>query len=281
MKQDNLILLNSRPLAKGAGAKNHIPSKDDPLFFLHIPKTAGTSLRKLVDHYYPYPQGVHLYERINDADPAFYEELKKARSFYGHFAYGLHNRIGIKGSYITFLREPSERVISYYNHQARIPGTAHHAKITDGLSLVELLNNYQEPQMSNHMVRLISGMGVEKLKDEDYFEPLNRAIKNIEKDFLFVGLVEELSDSMKVLSEFLGWSKRHHNLPITNVNPSPKSRLVDDETLKLIRSYNRLDYLLYEYVRWQLKALINPDVPSLRLHIINPKHHPKKAKRYL
>lgn len=85
------------------------------LYFLHIPKTAGTSLKKILDSQFN-PESIvmqeswfHLLES-NDLNFVQYQLIR------GHYGYGVHHIINKKPIYITMLREPTSQLISWYNH---------------------------------------------------------------------------------------------------------------------------------------------------------------------
>jgi len=92
---------------------------DEAVIFLHVPKTAGTTLNRLIEWEYP------LFE-IYSVDPVFFRwsalhlwqlpvrRLKKTRMFKGHMLFGLHKILPQRATYITVLREPADRVISAF-----------------------------------------------------------------------------------------------------------------------------------------------------------------------
>ncbi len=92
---------------------------DEAVIFLHVPKTAGTTLNRLIEWEYP------LFE-IYSVDPVFFrwsaahlwqlpaQRLKRTRMFKGHMLFGLHKILPQPATYITVLREPADRVISAF-----------------------------------------------------------------------------------------------------------------------------------------------------------------------
>ena len=220
----------------------------EKIIFLHIPKTAGTSLRQLIEKEYPGKECLYLYypspykpEVINHIR----KQLPFAKVLYGHVSFGIHQLLSIQGKYIAFLRDPIKRVISLYNHNAREPMMSYYANIQNGMSLLDMLTSEITPETNNHMVRIItcsSKVGI--LDDNDVLE---QAIENIEKHFLFVGLVERLIESVTLLGRKLNWP----SLPIIPhllKDPAKNQLQIDAETQLALEKYNRLDLLLYEYV---------------------------------
>lgn len=230
-------------------------SKKDSLskiFFLHLPKTAGTSLKKVVTDQYPFHRCVLIYSH----DPGFYHSIKnrvtRADVVFGHIFYGIHNVFGVEGKYVTFLRNPIDRVVSFYNHQLVHNDSNYHMEVKAGMSLLSMLESEQYHQLNNHMVRLISGyQGTEQIHSEDI---LRNALAVIEKDFTFVGLIEKMASSMSLLRGELKW-KKSITFPRLNVAPSKSYLQIDSVTTEAIIEYNKLDILLYQWVEKQLSSL--------------------------
>src|SRR6266496_250353 len=92
---------------------------EEAVIFLHVPKTAGTTLNRLIEWEYP------LFEMYS-VDPVFFrlsaahlwqlpaQRLERTRMFKGHMLFGLHKILPQRATYITVLREPIDRVISAF-----------------------------------------------------------------------------------------------------------------------------------------------------------------------
>ena len=117
-------------------------SEQDPFYlFLHIPKTAGTTLRSIVDQNLG-PVNVLTYynqnsRQLQDNLDAYLTFKPNFRAIIGHFRFGFHKLLNRPSTYITFLRHPVARTISQYkeffvNHP-------HHLQDSDGniLSLTD------------------------------------------------------------------------------------------------------------------------------------------------
>jgi hypothetical protein len=112
------------------------------LLFLHIPKSAGTTLTSCLTDWYYNPQPTEVQrgipsklERFYDGDLLFYpigfykdpegrfpEEMipllrrRGLKVVTGHFSYGIHEHIPGDSSYITVVRDPTKRILSLYYH---------------------------------------------------------------------------------------------------------------------------------------------------------------------
>jgi hypothetical protein len=217
----------------------------EKIIFLHIPKTAGTSVRQIVRKEYPGRQCLFIYSHTPEFFASIQAQLPAARAVYGHVSFGIHEVLGIRGRYVTFLRDPVRRVVSFYNHQRRKRGSEFYHQIKKGLTLREMLQSGICHQVNNHMVRIVAGYeGIEPIDDTAVFQ---RAVSNMDRSFELVGLVERLPESVALLGRRLGF-QRQHRIPRRNVNFRPRSQNLDEGTLADIRAANRLDLMLYEHV---------------------------------
>jgi len=232
-----------------------LPPKSQPktkpkIAFIHIPKTAGTSLRQIVAKEYLPKECLYLYEDLlaNFKKPYIFQAIKVnlslAKILYGHFYFGIHESLEVPSVYICVLRNPIKRVISYYNHIAHNPSeVAIYKKIQGGMSLLEMLQNQVSAQTDNLMTRMLAGKMNASFKDQQILEV---AIENIHKYFYFIGLTENFSDSVNVLGKKLGW--KQHEIPYSNVNSNKIVQEIDSKTRSAIEEHNHLDILLYEYI---------------------------------
>jgi hypothetical protein len=94
-------------------ASPFLPPKRPALVFMHIPKTAGTSLHTRLTAMFPRP--LVCPERFDRLHAYSLAELTRYRLFSGHFAYPVTRLIpGRRRVAITLLREPVARIVSAY-----------------------------------------------------------------------------------------------------------------------------------------------------------------------
>ncbi len=229
-------------------------SQDQKLCFIHIPKTAGTTLTALLDSKFhekeicPARVGTELV-KIPRADLAQY------RLFRGHFFYDTGSLLPLGLVYITLLRNPIERVISDYEFMrrcipSRVEGMRNHQKALT-MTLKEYVNDPENLSMANSQTRHLS-LSAYKDSPEQWLEA---AKQNLTEKFACVGLVEQFQDSMALLSYTFGWNPlaEYQNLMV-----APSKRLkqeqIEPEVLEAIASRNALDIALYDYAKKQFES---------------------------
>ena len=224
-------------------------SKDEALIFIHLPKCAGTTLNRIIEWEYD-PM------RVFSIDPVLFlwsyrklnrwpaDRLAKMQVFKGHMPLGIHRRLPQPSTYITFLRDPVERVISAYYFARNYFLHPKHRWISK-LSLEEYVRI-----SPNHNVqcKYISGrafVGDHHAGDCDE-QVLEAAKENLNKDFSLVGLTERFDEGLAILKIMFGWEiAKYAKFNVT------KSRLkktsLPSATVELIAERNKYDVALYDY----------------------------------
>ena len=97
--------------------------EDNQLVFIHIPKTAGTSLRYMIEPHFGVSEICPLYNRgeLEGVNSQYIERFPYIR---GHIPYELMEKmLTRKRTWITMLRDPVERYISQFLFQQAKPVT--------------------------------------------------------------------------------------------------------------------------------------------------------------
>jgi len=186
-------------------------------FFLHIPRTAGTTLNTIIRNNFAPDELISVYDsqdyKLHAAHSA--EELHKIRLVQGHLllqSYDPPLFWGQPVNVFTFLREPVSRLVSEY-HFLRSWKANHlyewlHREKVDFRRYIES----REPQLRfrgrNFMTRCISGCSLEN-RDLP-FKAVAVAKRHLEKSFGFVGIQERFLESLILLGDFLGMSNLLH-----------------------------------------------------------------------
>ncbi len=208
------------------------------LFFIHIPKAAGTSLRMALEKTLQ-DRLVVIYEDHpgeTTAD-ALARDLPEDAVVYGHFGFGLHEKFGAAANYATVLRHPVARVTSWYNFQAQDPNLPYSAAARK-FSLPELLRQESTEEISNHMTKIIAGRDVRNLNDRGTLEMAKANLRT----FDFISVQERLSEDMEKLRGLLNVSL----IRPKKINVG-RSRQPTQGELEDVVKYNMLDLELYYY----------------------------------
>ena len=173
------------------------------------------------------------------------------RLFRGHMPYGLHTYLPQPATYFTLLRDPVERVISYYHFIQRTPGHyLYNYVVGQKMSLKTLLESGLPIMMNDAQVRLISGVWADVGYGACTTEMLNMARRNLAQSFGVVGLAEQFDATLLQLKQAYGWKQLFYVKE--NVGRGSQSSH-DPATLALIRQFNQLDQALYSETQTQFQ----------------------------
>ncbi len=221
----------------GARMKENYDQSKQVLIFSHIPKTAGSTIRQIIQNQYE-KKSMIRYLKMGEASE---ERLARMKVLYGHCRFGVHHQISQPFKYITMLRDPIERVISTYYYAQRKPENRMHERATtmDFMEFIQEEIKQNNPAIVNHQTRFVSG---EKNPN------LEMAKHHIQEYYAVVGLTEMFNESIFLMKESLGWD----NIDYISSNVTknrPKQENFSKEAISLIREHNQLDLELYDYAK--------------------------------
>jgi len=275
----------------GSGQLEYDLKEDDILYFLHIQKTAGTTLMNILDSYFDLDT-IYSEQFWRKLLPNIPNDFAKYKLVRGHFGYGLHRILPKKPVYITMLRDPIERTISDYEHIRRENiNTKEHVPKNE--TILDVLKNprtrwtyvnpqtaYIEPDLD--IVSLTKSWNPERVARFEIRSALWRAIKttpenklleNAKKhlsEFAFVGIVERFEESLFLLYYTFGWKPMAATWKLNVAPKHNKGHQLTEEALKEIIDCTRLDAELYKFAQEIFEQRYEKMVEELREKYYEP-----------
>lgn len=226
---------------------------------VHTPKCGGSSFKELLEEHYESnfvsdykdkPLNKTKLETIEKAK-IFYEKLdpffyKKELCIHGHFLPFKYSKLLEKPNvyFVTWLRNPAERLASNYFYWKRTENTNHK-------------KNFGEIRKKMHL----ENWSLERFCFSQEFQNLySYYFWNFPIDkFHFVGITEYYDAEIKhFVSEFLG--KTIMKIPYENVNLNkPKSYFKDIGFVNELKSFHAVDYALYNHALEKRRNRLNRD----------------------
>lgn len=251
------------------GNPTRAPRSSPTVIFLHIGKTAGTTLRKILYRNFEKDEVV-LVKNGNESParlrreetPAIFAaipEMERARAklVLGHIIFGLHDLVPQPSTYITLVRRPTSLVVSQYHWVRRDPTHWLHARVVEAdMSLEEYVEGGISLESDNSQTRAIAGDTTTPF-GECTGELLDTAKRNVDRHFSVVGLTERFDESLLLLRHAFGWSKMHY--APAKVAPRRDRPSVPRPVLDRIEALNWLDDELYEYAQHRMQQAIEAD----------------------
>jgi len=248
-------------------SNKHYSLDDNILYFLHIPKTAGTTFTFNLDSYYDvqniYPERVLSGFLKNP--PSNFLSLKLIR---GHFGYKISKFLEKPPLFLTFLRNPIERTLSFFDHIKLDPYTNNWVNqnfiLNETISDL-LVDETKSKIFTNNQTRHIANdLDYTKLNDSNNFlleeheqfvnpkltdEQLITLAKKRLSEFAFVGLTEKTNESLLLFCYTFNLQPLGN---FWNLMVAPKRTHINDfnyDTINQIKKLNNLDFELYEFAK--------------------------------
>jgi hypothetical protein len=230
------------------------------LVFVHIPKTAGSTLRTVLGMNEPGPRsralgnvfkgggGISkaLVERLRDGNGP---DLRGVRLVRGHFPLGIREYLPAhlpkdrELRCFSFLREPADRTLSHFfairaaGRGYGLPPLPDSATLEDALAGGYLHDNLQ--------TRMLSGQPEPFGEVDD--EMLEQAKRNLSDGLAFFGLTERFDESLVLAGQRLGLRTILYRTSGRVNAARPRGKEVPAELLEAARDCNRYDIELYRH----------------------------------
>ncbi|MGF1522350.1 MAG: hypothetical protein ACFBSF_08540 [Leptolyngbyaceae cyanobacterium] len=231
------------------------------LFFIHIPKTAGSTFNAFLDQQYAFtdiapPEAFAKGdEYIHNGDPAGrLNYLKKFSLYRGHYGYNACQLFMPEYVTLTVLRDPVERVVSQYNFwrtepEVLLENSTHDARSMAALArqlplrdffqtehplITRLFHNGQARPLATDFGCDLEGQALQEL-----------ALSHLEK-IDYVGVTAAFDLFLRVLCERFGWHHPQQLQPLNTARHSLQVEDLDQATLNAIMAKNEVDLALYK-----------------------------------
>jgi hypothetical protein len=246
------------------------PTPKDVLYFLHIPKTAGCSVKKWLTDRVKQESicPAITWDQLVMIGP---QAISKYRIFAGHFGMDLEPFLGRKVTAVTLLRDPLRRTISHYRHVRRDPEHPLHKHVLHQSFEMFVMDKQNWPMIENFQARyLISGPIAFKrfskffdgnvakrnrlsvlsedaryLLDSTYVR--EKALEAMVTQLEFVGIDERVSDFLARIGERIGIqaSVSIHEIPHENIAPPDDIGELSTASLETVDTLTKIDREIY------------------------------------
>jgi len=245
-------------------------------FFLHIPKTGGTSFQSILDQWFPIENTcpAHTWEQLFEKPLS---SLQRYQLVSGHFTNFIEPLLKPQTNWMTFVRDPIERALSQLHYLITHPGNefwSSRKNLKKEIPSILFETRYPH-QISNlqtntlnspeDLESILNGLAV-KAKDDRLTEirtlkgpkpgtpqrspsqSLEAAKKRLEKMWFF-GITERFSDSIALLAHQMGWPEIKIFQKEREEPNRPQAKDLSSDCLNRLLEINQADTQLYRYAQ--------------------------------
>ena len=237
--------------------------------FLHLGKTAGATMRRILRRNVPADRVVTL-RNPRSAPHGFLSmipveefgarpeaERERPRLIMAHMMYGIHEHVPRPTTYVTLLRHPVARALSGYKSARFWPEHRFHEVVAgQDMDVAAYLRSGLALELDNSQTRAVLADTATPY-GECTHEMLDRAKARIDESFSVVGVAERFDESLLAIRRELGWRR----LTYVNANVSRRKLARSDvpaETIRMIEEQNWLDLELYRHAEARLDENAGP-----------------------
>lgn len=224
------------------------------IIFVHIPRTGGITFGDILQTVYDGSDICSFYgdetrsvanEKIQEFTHLDASQKSRFTVLKGHVVFGFDQSLE-DFHYVTLLRRPVERLVSYYFYALRNPYHYLHPLLMQRrMRLEEFLLSDLSLELDNYQVRAISGASFSTVRERVTAAHLEQAKYHLRERFAAFGLLESFDRSMEEFARLFGW-----HLPIfaaTNRGEYTGTPFLSASGAQQIARRNQFDLELYQY----------------------------------
>jgi len=236
-----------------------------PLFFMHIPKTAGMSMRLYLSEQYPVHEicPAARWQGLLGREP----ELRSFPLVQGHFRYNLRELVATDARMLVMLREPLRRTVSALRHLQRDPSFHQDHNLAKDLTLAEMIRHpdlmenqrnvqarYLCPSMAPADVSAYLRQELPQNPNADAGDlddpPELQLVLDRLASIDFVGLTEDIGAVVSTMAQEMNYHPPLY-FPFINEDPIRIDPLqgLTEEDIEILREYNDLDLDIYDFAK--------------------------------
>ena len=227
-----------------------------PLVFVHVPKTAGSTMLALLERQYP-PDAI--FKTSADDIPGSLSSFRglsasergRLKLIMGHCVLPLADMISNEARYITFLRHPVEQFVSSFHYIRRATWNRSHEQVRSLANLEEFLEYWvadgSDNQQTRHLSGVLEAMGLDGPKtgavipvDDALFAKACHWLGRMDN----VGLTEHFDASMLLMRKGANWPHPVFYRVLNKTHKRPKEELTP-AFLKHFEKVYQWDFALY------------------------------------
>jgi hypothetical protein len=222
-------------------------NESKPLLFLHVPKTAGSSVYSIFRTNLKPPELLKLHldgKSLARLTALPRRQASRLRMLYGHVDVQLARQIVPLQQCVTLLRDPVDRLISFYAF-AKHMNSGPHSELARRTTITQWIDALCLPETDNGMVRRLSGAFPEAAIGRCSRQMLERAKANLAQ-FALIGLTHRFDEFYALLASRLGLAMR--TFVVSKVNAMrPRFDQLHADTLAELEQRSALDRELYRF----------------------------------